>query len=82
MRQRFSKDAPVSEPGPDVELEREEDRQVIYAALDSLKPEHRIAVSLSCMEGLSTTEIAAIMGCQLGTVYDIHGLNMIVIFSP
>ena len=69
VRERGTRDNPAPVPGPEAELECEEERQAVRAALESLKPEHRIAVSLSCIEGLSTEEIAAIMGCPAGTVW-------------
>jgi len=69
VRERFSRDEPLTAPGPDARLERTEDLQAVRDALESLEPEHRIAVSLSCIEGLSTAEIAAIMGCPPGTVW-------------
>jgi len=49
-------------------LVREELRDRLRKALDSLSPEHRAAISLKEIEGLSYKEIAAQMGCTTGTV--------------
>ena len=45
-----------------------EDVAHVHAALDELAPEHREAVVLRYVEGMSYEEIARVAGCQLGTV--------------
>jgi RNA polymerase sigma-70 factor (ECF subfamily) len=45
-----------------------EDVAHVHAALDTLAPEHREAVVLRYVEGMSYDEIARVAGCQLGTV--------------
>jgi RNA polymerase sigma-70 factor (ECF subfamily) len=45
-----------------------EDVVRVHAALDELAPEHREAVVLRYVEGMSYEEIARVAGCQLGTV--------------
>ena len=53
---------------PDGEVEREELRQIIQTVLNTLSPDHRTAIVLKDMEGLSQEEIAETVGCSLGTV--------------
>lgn len=53
---------------PDRALEREEIRVAFQSALDRLSPEHRMALILREVEGLSYGEIAKIMKCRTGTV--------------
>lgn len=53
---------------PDRGLEREEVRRAFDAALASLTPEHRMALILREVEGLSYREIAQAMKCRTGTV--------------
>jgi RNA polymerase sigma-70 factor (ECF subfamily) len=45
-----------------------EDAQAIHAALDELSAEHREALVLRYVEGMSYEEIAQVAGCQVGTV--------------
>ncbi|MBB5353531.1 RNA polymerase sigma-70 factor (ECF subfamily) [Haloferula luteola] len=59
---------PSSERRPDESLEGDELREKIEAALDKLSPEHREAVLLKDVNGLSYKEIAEVMECTLGTV--------------
>jgi RNA polymerase sigma-70 factor, ECF subfamily len=63
-----SMDPPGREPGPDLELERREEREAVERALGALAPEDRAALVLREMEGKSYEEIAAILGVRLGTV--------------
>lgn len=80
-RKEVSLDAsPVSDPKPSVDwtpppdarpdrrLEQEEIRRAFQAALASLGPEHRTALVLREVEGLSYQEIAQAMKCRMGTV--------------
>ncbi|MCO5045728.1 MAG: sigma-70 family RNA polymerase sigma factor [Verrucomicrobia bacterium] len=53
---------------PDRQLEREEVRKAFEAALDGLAAEHRMALILREVEGLSYREIAQAMRCRVGTV--------------
>jgi RNA polymerase sigma-70 factor (ECF subfamily) len=64
---------PPRPPGPTssavealVAREREER---IRRALAELPPQQRLAVSLSVLEGVRTEEIAAVLGCPVGTVW-------------
>lgn len=61
-------DAPSTASRPDRELERKEVRERFEAALDHLNPEHRMALVLREVEGLSYEEIAKAMKCKKGTV--------------
>ena len=53
---------------PDESMSRGELRVKIEAALGKLSPEHREAVLLKDVQGLSYKEIADVMACSLGTV--------------
>ncbi len=59
---------PSANPSPIVELERRELGRRIDAALGELSPEHRAVIQLREFEGLDYAEIAAAVGCSLGTV--------------
>lgn len=60
--------APSLPEAPDDSLSQSELRAKIEAALAKLSPEHREAVVLKDVQGLSYKEIADVMGCTLGTV--------------
>lgn len=53
---------------PDASMARGELREKIEEALSKLSPEHREAVLLKDVQGLSYKEIAEVMACSLGTV--------------
>jgi RNA polymerase sigma-70 factor (ECF subfamily) len=53
---------------PDRTVEQSEIQKSFEAALDKLSPEHRMALTLREVEGLSYQEIAAAMKCRVGTV--------------
>lgn len=53
---------------PERELLRQELEQTVLAAVEALPPELREAITLREVEGLSYEEIAARMGCPVGTV--------------
>jgi RNA polymerase sigma-70 factor (ECF subfamily) len=53
---------------PDETMAHGELREKIEAALAKLSPDHREAVLLKDVQGLSYKEIADVMGCTLGTV--------------
>jgi len=55
-------------PGPSQLAEIEADREAVRAALDDLTPEQREVVMLRFFAGLTSTEIAAVMGKRDGTV--------------
>jgi len=64
-------DAPepvAKNPGPVEEAQRRELRWQIDAALAELSPEHRAVIQLREFEGLEYAEIAAAVGCNIGTV--------------
>jgi len=60
--------AASSNPRPDALLERAEVREAFEAALEDLSSEHRTALVLRVVEGLSYEEIAKTMKCRKGTV--------------
>lgn len=53
---------------PDRGLERQEVQEAFERALDSLTPEHRMALILREVEGMSYREIGQVMKCRAGTV--------------
>lgn len=63
-----AKTAPSFVESPDDALSNTELREKISEALDKLSPEHREAVILKDVQGLSYKEIADVMECTLGTV--------------
>jgi RNA polymerase sigma-70 factor (ECF subfamily) len=58
----------VAEPGVDPAGFTPEDGARIHAALDGLPLEHREALMLRFLEGLTYEQIAAVSGCGVGTV--------------
>jgi RNA polymerase sigma-70 factor, ECF subfamily len=58
----------VSDSGGEEEMHRDEIRTAFHAALEELTPEHRQALMLREVEGLSYKEIAETMGSRMGTV--------------
>ncbi len=63
-----AKTAPSFVESPDDALSNTELREKIEEALGKLSPEHREAVVLKDVQGLSYKEIAVVMDCTLGTV--------------
>jgi RNA polymerase sigma-70 factor (ECF subfamily) len=55
-------------PGPDVVLERRDLRRLIQDALLRLSEDHRMAVVLRDIQGMSYEEMAETLGVELGTV--------------
>lgn len=55
-------------PRPDREMAQSEIRAVFEESLESLSPDHRTALILREVDGLSYEEIARIMRCRKGTV--------------
>lgn len=55
-------------PGPEESLERKELQAVVQEGINELSPDHRFAVILRDIKGLSYEEIADILDCSLGTV--------------
>ena len=53
---------------PESELLSDELRKIIFQTLGNLPEEYRVAIELRELEGLSYDEIAAEMGCPVGTV--------------
>lgn len=60
--------APSETPQPDREVQRAEFRELFQRALKQLSPEHRTALTLREVEGLSYERIASLTGCRVGTV--------------
>lgn len=56
-------------PTPHQEMERREDEQRLYRALDRLPDRHRTALILYEIEGLSSDEVAELTGASVGTVW-------------
>jgi RNA polymerase sigma factor (sigma-70 family) len=54
--------------GSDINYERTEIRQQVYAALAQLSPEHRAVIVLKHIEDLQYQEIAEILNLSIGTV--------------
>ncbi len=63
-----AKTAPAHIDSPDDAMVNTELREKIEEALAKLSPEHREAVVLKDVQGLSYKEIAEVMDCTLGTV--------------
>jgi RNA polymerase sigma-70 factor, ECF subfamily len=59
---------PCEGPAPTAGVEQEEIRREVQAALARLPEEFRIPVILCDLESLSYEEIAAVVGCPVGTV--------------
>lgn len=57
-----------SEPSPEEEAERAEERQTVLAALDKLRDEDRQVISYRYFLDLSEAEIAGALNCPKGTV--------------
>jgi RNA polymerase sigma-70 factor, ECF subfamily len=55
-------------PGPEGELERRQLGARILRAIDELTPEHKAAIILREIEGLSYEDISHVMQCSKGTV--------------
>jgi len=55
-------------PEPRVEMERHELGERIASAIDELTPEHKAAIILREIEGLSYEDISKVMQCSKGTV--------------
>lgn len=53
---------------PDTLLARDQLQKVVFAAIDALPEELRMAVTLRELDGLSYEEIAEVMECPIGTV--------------
>ncbi|MDZ7378097.1 MAG: sigma-70 family RNA polymerase sigma factor, partial [candidate division KSB1 bacterium] len=53
---------------PDVELERNETRALVWQALERLPPPQRAVLVLQKYEELSCEEIATVMNCSVGAV--------------
>ena len=53
---------------PDREVLNAESRDLFFRALETLTPEHKLALTLREVDGLSYEEIAEVMKCRKGTV--------------
>lgn len=56
------------DPLPDELMEKEELRQIISSAIDSLPEEQKLVITLRDIQGLSYDEIARVLDCPAGTV--------------
>lgn len=61
-------DPPSGAPSPRDRAAAREEAAILQECLERLSPEHREALTLRCMEGLSYEEIAEAAECTLGTV--------------
>src|SRR5262245_59753221 len=61
-------DALISTSNPHADLQSEEQRRMLYRLLQELPEKERTAVVLRDIEGLSTTEVAEILGSSEATV--------------
>ncbi|MFC1718067.1 RNA polymerase sigma factor [Candidatus Poribacteria bacterium] len=55
-------------PPPDVEVEREEQRMRLRAAIESLSKKHRTVILMHVYNGMEYTEMAKQLGCSVGTI--------------
>lgn len=53
---------------PDIEIEREEQRARLKAAIESLSEKHRAVIIMHIYKGMEYAEIATQLGCSVGTV--------------
>lgn len=78
-RQKVSLDEIMEQPGgyahpastdigPEEAMEQLETRTAVQVCLNSLSEEHRLVLVMREVQGLSYEEIAAVLGCSLGTV--------------
>ena len=56
------------DPLPDELMEKEELRQIIGSAIDSLPEDQKLVITLRDLQGLSYDEIARVLDCPSGTV--------------
>lgn len=61
-------DIPSFLPGPGINYQRTEIRELVNAALAKLSQEHRAVIVLKDLEGLQYREIAEVLNLSLGTV--------------
>lgn len=62
------KHEPTSNETPESLVAAQQIAQAVHTAMDALPEEHRRALALREMDGLSYEEIAALMDCPIGTV--------------
>jgi RNA polymerase sigma-70 factor (ECF subfamily) len=60
--------AVADQPDPGEKAELSEATQHVRNAIDELSPDHRLIITMRYVEGLSYREIAAVVGCPIGTV--------------
>lgn len=58
---------PAPDPGPEAEFLRSEAAEQLHRALQALPPNHRAAVVLRDLEGLSYGEVATVLGVPEGS---------------
>ena len=68
---------------PDVEVEKEEERERLGSAIESLSAKHRAVIVMRVYEGTGYSQIAKKLGCSVGTVksrthYAIKSLKQMV----
>jgi len=59
---------PSEQPDPEDQLLGRQMQAAVQAALHTLKPKHRLVLTLREIDGLACSEIAETLGCALGTV--------------
>jgi RNA polymerase sigma-70 factor (ECF subfamily) len=55
-------------PRPDVEIEKEEQRMRLRAAIELLSEKHRTVIIMHVYDGMEYAEIAKHLGCSVGTI--------------
>ncbi len=66
-----------------MEIEKEEQRERLRAAIESLSEKHRTVILMHVYNGMEYTEIAKQLGCSVGTIksrmhYAIKSLRQIL----
>ena len=61
-------DPPASQPGPQQQAQSREDCERLEQALGCLPEDYRIAIVLKDIQGYKYAEMAALLGCSVGTV--------------
>ena len=68
VREYGAEPAPSLTSRPDREVERDEIKKAFFASLETLSAEHKMALMLREVEGMSYEKIAKVMKCRKGTV--------------
>lgn len=66
--EEYTLELPDTRPDPQEILLRKEQAEMMEAALDQLKPEHKEVIVLRDIQGFSYEEISEILSCSTGTI--------------